>query len=153
MTTSADELNAALEAAATAGHAESARVLFDAGAGQDARRAWALILSAMSGDLAAVQQHIWEGADVRALDQKPLWCAAICGHAPIVDLLLSQPGMEFRQGRYGVLYAAALGNHLAVVELMLGRGALRKDVVFPALEGACRKGHLNIVRRLLEVSM
>lgn len=86
---------------------------------------------------------------------RPLEHAAQEGYIDIVELLLAHdPGLIDLPGAFGrtALAAAAAGGHLAVVDLLLARGAdLRASLHegTSALHWAAMQGHTAVVERLL----
>ena len=82
-----------------------------------------------------------------------LQCAVFCGHAKIVELLLSKGSHINYVGNTSVLIMAARKGHIQIVDLLLERGAdvnaFDADQVTP-LMAACSCGHKEIVTKFLE---
>ncbi|HXV23259.1 MAG TPA: ankyrin repeat domain-containing protein [Alphaproteobacteria bacterium] len=146
--------------AVKAGDAASVERLLNDGANVDSRamdQATPLIEAALSGQPEIAALLLAKGADVMARNAggfTPLHAAAYSGSVPVAELLLEKDAaLEDAANKAGVspLIVAAEEDHLAMVELLIARGA---DVGQPERNGytpltrAFWKGHSDIVRAL-----
>jgi ankyrin repeat protein len=139
---SASALAAALHDAASQGDLAAIEVLLAEGAEMDGRGEngeTPLILAVLKGHADVVELLIARGANVMARNERgltPLHAAAYSGNAGIAGFFLDHgAALEDRGNVSGAtpLMLAAEGNHVAVAELLIARGA---DVSIPDREGA-----------------
>jgi ankyrin repeat protein len=146
---SEESLRAGLKAASQAARLDVCRMLLDAGADPnrvDAGGGLPLLRAAHSGRLEVCRMLLDAGADPNRADAgggMPLLWAAYAGHRAVVELLLDRGanvdgslqqyivernmqdiphGTRFRKGA-NALFMAAYGKRMAVLELLLQRGA------------------------------
>ncbi len=149
LTRSEESLRAGLKAASQAARLDVCRMLLDAGADPnrlDAGGGLPLLRAAHSGRLEVCRMLLDAGADPNRADAgggMPLLWAAYAGHRAVVELLLDRGanvdgslkgdngewnmkdiphGTRFRKGA-NALFMAAYGKRMAVLELLLQRGA------------------------------
>jgi ankyrin repeat protein len=118
----------------------------------------ALVKSAFTGELEAVQSLVSEGTSVDATDPEkrtPLMWAAFNGHTPVVRYLLEKGAkLEAKDvnGRTALMYASS-GPYPETVEYLLKKGAdvnvQGKLEGFTALMTAAAEGQVEVVRMLL----
>jgi ankyrin repeat protein len=108
-----------------------------------------LRLAARSGDLAAVEQALEDGANARDADSGALSLAAEAGHVECVRLLL--PVSEPMANESCALRRAASGGHVECVRLLIpvSEPLARQSY---ALRWAAEKGHADCVALLLPAS-
>ena len=115
-----------------------------------------LFEAAGAGDLAGVQRHLQQGADVNARDDKlwtPLMFAAAGSHLDVVRHLVDKGADVNAKGKWGYtpLMWAALNGHLDVAACLLEHGAdatVRDDRGATARMFATAGGHTNVVELL-----
>ncbi|GAX84445.1 hypothetical protein CEUSTIGMA_g11865.t1 [Chlamydomonas eustigma] len=105
------------------------------------------------GDLLAVQMLIGHGADVTARDGMALTLAAGGGHVDVAKFLVQVAGADVRAGGSMALSAAIASDkpsHLAVLSLLLEKGANIHVSDNFALRWACYHGRYNVAKLLVE---
>ena len=103
--------------------------------------------AAKSGDTNTVKLLLDRGADIHAVDDYALRCAAYGGHENVVKLLLDR-GADIHAIDDLALQLAADGGHEGVVKLLLDRGADIHASSDLALQWAARGGHEGVVKLL-----
>jgi hypothetical protein len=114
---------------------------------------------AKEGLLDEMQKLLSTGADPNKQDARgwsPLMWASAEGHKEIVDLLLeygADPNIVNYLGRSAIMYASNYGIH-EIVKALLERGAIPNPSIeftdYPPLSAAADKGHLEVVKLLVE---
>lgn len=114
---------------------------------------------AKEGLLAEIQDLLSNGADPNTQDGRgwcPLMWASAEGHKEIVDLLLehgADPNVVNYLGRSAIMYAANYG-FCDITKALLEKGAIpnpsREFTDHPPLSAAADKGHLEVVKLLVE---
>ena len=147
--------------AAYRGHLEVVRLLLEAGAEKDARRAdgkTALQLAAWGGQTEMVQLLLENGADVNVEDEnenKALEHATCIGRLEVARLLI-QAGAAKKDANKA-LQNAAFNGHLEIVRLLLETDAENVDAQSlnkeEALTNAACNGHSKVVQYLLEAGV
>ena len=114
--------------------------------------------AAANGNIEAVKQHLADGADVNAKDDKfgrtPLQFAAKDGHKEIVELLIAEgAGVNAKKkGESTPLHNAAWGGNKEIIELLIAEGA---DVNAKGLDrwtplhSAIGRGHKEVAELLI----
>ena len=119
----------ALARAAQRGHVQAAELLMRSGADVNARSGEALRSASEHGQMAVVQLLLQRGADLYDCGGKSLLRASENGHTAVVELLLRR-GMSA-----GVSEDAVEGG---------------KDTVCTPLDLACKHGHVDVMRLLIQ---
>jgi len=118
----------------------------------------AFIKAIQDGDTDEVRELLYEGADVRAVNndyETPLFLASELGHTEIVDMLL-QFGADANHASSRTshpLIEASKNGHTEIVELLVNNGAKnrRGNYGYTALQHAIENGHTKTARRLIEL--
>jgi len=144
----------ALEIAIRKGYNEMARLLIDNGWTMHARNCCDHLLSnaAWNGNAEAAKMLLDHGWDKKSNLTHALDRACSRGDPEIVQILLDR-GAELNAGLKvagNPLERAAYGGHYEVVHMLLNHGIHFRIYGFRALGDACREGHVEIARVLLE---
>ena len=151
-----------LHHAATHGHLAIAKALLAAGAEVDAGdsdNSRPLDVAAMSGQIEMVKLLLARGADINQQDKNgssPLTFAMTRGELEVVELLIDRGGdleKVDRNGINGLFHRVAEVGHLALVEMLLKRGAdvhYANDLGGTALHRAAQRGRAEMVAYLLK---
>uniref|UniRef100_A0A0A9WC50 Ankyrin repeat and KH domain-containing protein 1 n=1 Tax=Lygus hesperus TaxID=30085 RepID=A0A0A9WC50_LYGHE len=158
-----DEGESLLSLACSAGYYELAQVLLAMHANVEDRGikgdCTPLMEAASSGYVDIVRLLIHHGADVNAQSSSgntPLMYACAGGHVEAVRVLLDNGANveDHNENGHTPLMEAASAGHVPVAEILLARGAgintHSNEFKESALTLACYKGHLDMVRFLLE---
>ena len=110
-----------------------------------------LIAATESGHASAVKALLRAGADVNLSNgqgRAALYCAAQCGNADMVALLLRQPGIHtgaVMEDGTTALHQAAAGGHVAIAQLLLDVDVVPTVLRRDCLAAACRRGDAAMV--------
>jgi ankyrin repeat protein len=144
----AEEMNHALQEAASNGHTEVSRLLLAAGADIHDRDECALKLAAGGGHRDTVEWLISSGADLHAGQDDALTWAAKNGHVIIVQLFVAIGARASGDTHYA-LSSAALRGHAEVVQFLVTHGADAHSDDENPLRQAAMFGRTECVRVLL----
>jgi len=117
-----EDLNYALQSAATVGYIETVKLLLDRSANIHACGDGALHLAATNGHTETVELLLDRGANIHACNDGVLHLAAEHGHTETVRLLLDRGAAIHACDDYALCWAAANG-HTETVRLLLDRGS------------------------------
>lgn len=149
----------ALTLAARHGHAEVVEALLEAGRWRHGKTS-ALTCAIVAGHVEVVRKLLGAYVDVNACSGvsgwSPLLHASYTAQEEVVRMLVRAGARVDRQddtpARFSPLLLAACAGHMAIVELLLKRGADASAADAygdTALVCACRNGHAEVARRLL----
>lgn len=118
-----------------------------------------ICVCAKEGLLAEIQDLLSNGADPNTQDGRgwcPLMWASAEGHKEVVDLLLehgADPNVVNYLGRSAIMYASNYG-FCDIAKVLLEKGVIpnpsREFTDHPPLSAAADKGHLEVVKLLVE---